>query len=212
MQKIYSKYPEICKIKANIVSRRVQNDNTQIILDRTIFMPKNPNFLEDTGKVGNLEIISVEEKRDNIIHTVKGKPNKSQVTLKLDSKNRYKNLSYNTAFIIFQLVFESYYQAKNLKLHMGENKGKIKIIDFYDKLDKDLLEDQVNFIIEKSLNIENKQGITSIKPLGDLINNNISFDNTSKVRAFKIINIENIANDLEIEFVAGRDILNWFVN
>ncbi len=208
MQKIYSKYPEISKIKANIVSRRVQDGNTQIILDRTIFMPKTKGFLEDTGKIENLEIISIEEKRDTIIHTVKGKPNKSEVILKLDNQNRLKNLSYNTAFIIFKLVFESFYHAKDLKIHLESDRAVINIIDFFETIDKNLMEEQVNFIIEKALKIENKQGITSIPPLGDLINNEICFDNTAKVRGFKIIEIQSFGNDLEIDFISGRDIVN----
>ena len=208
MQKIYLKYPEISEIKANIVSRRVQGDKTQIILDRTIFMPKTNVFLSDSGKIDDLDIVSIEEKRDNIIHTVLGKPNKSEVTLKLASKNRIKNLSYNTAFIIFKLVFESFYNAADLKLNLEADRSVIKIIDFFESLDTTLIENQVNFIIEKALKVENNQGITSIPPLGDLINNEICFNNTAKIRGFKIVNSESFGNDLEIEFVAGEDIIS----
>lgn len=207
MQKIYLKYPEISEIKANIVSRRVQGDKTQIILDRTIFMPITSGLLSDTGKIDDLDIVSIEEKRDNIIHTVLGKPNKSEVTLKLASNNRFKNLSYNTAFIIFKLVFDSFYNASDLKLNLEADRSVIKITDFFESLDSKLIENQVNYIIGKALKIENNQGITYIPPLGDLINNEICFDNTAKVRGFKIKNIENFGNDLEIEFLAGQNII-----
>lgn len=207
MQKIYLKYPEITELKANIVSRRVQDDNTQIILDRTIFMPKSYGFLKDYGNISDLEIISVEEKRDNIIHTVKGRPKKSEVILKLNPENRIKNLAYNTAFIIFKIVFTSFYQAKDLKLTIDEERSVIKITDFFDVFDKLLIENQINFIIEKALKIENNQGITNIPPLGEVINNEICYENSSKVRGFKIVDTESFGNDLEIEFIAGRDII-----
>ena len=207
MQKIYLKYPEITELKANIVSRRVQDDNTQIILDRTIFMPKSYGFLKDYGNISDLEIISVEEKRDNIIHTVKGRPKKSEVILKLNPENRIKNLAYNTAFIIFKIVFTSFYQAKYLKLTIDEERSVIKITDFFDIFDKLLIENQINFIIEKALKIENHQGITNIPPLGEVINNEICYENSSKVRGFKIVDTESFGNDLEIEFIAGRDII-----
>ena len=58
MQKLYLEYPEIEEIKANIISRRIQDNNTQIILDRTIFMPKNSYLLEDKGSILDLEILS----------------------------------------------------------------------------------------------------------------------------------------------------------
>lgn len=208
MQKLYLEYPEIEEIKANIISRRVQDNNTQIILDRTIFMPKTSYLLEDKGNILDLEILSVDEKRDNIIHLVKGKPHKSEVVLKLDMENRLKNLSYNTAYIIFKIVMGVFYNFKDIKLQLSEERAVLKISEFYDKLDISLIEDQVNFIIAKALPIDNKQGITSIAPLGEVVNNNLCFDNTSRVRALKITNTESFGNELEVEFLAADDILN----
>ena len=207
MQKLYLEYPQIEEIKANIISRRVQDKNTQIILDRTIFMPNTPYLLEDKGSISNLEIISIDEKRDNIIHLVKGKPNKSEVILKLDLENRIKNLTYNTAYIIFKIMMEVFYNFKDIKLNLSQERAVLKITEFYDKFNKALIEDQINFVIEKAIPIESKQGITYIAPLGEVINNDLSFDNTSKIRAFKIIDTENFGNDLEIEFLSGSDII-----
>lgn len=208
MQKLYLNYPEITDIKANIVSRRTNGENTQVILDRTIFMPNNDNLLKDRGNISGLEILSIEEKRDNIIQTVKGKFQKSAVTLHLDSENRIRNLTYNTAFIIFKLVFQSFYLAKDIKLLLLDDKFIIRINDFYDLLDENLMEDQINFLISKAVQIENNSGITSIYPFGEVINNDICFDNTSKVRGFKIISSQNIGNDLDIEFIAGDDLIH----
>ena len=212
MQKLYLNYPEITDIKANIVSRRSNGDNTQVILDRTIFMPNNDYFLKDSGNISGLEIISIEEKRDNIIHTVKGKFQKSAVNLHLDKVNRMRNLTYNTAFIIFKLVFQSFYLSKDIKLLLLDDKFIIRVNNFYDLLDENLMEDQINFLISKAVQIENNSGITSIYPFGEVINNDICFDNTSKVRGFKIISSQNIGNDLDIEFIAGDDLIhNWWL-
>ena len=208
MQKLYLNYPEITDIEANIVSRRSNGDNTQVILDRTIFMPNNDSLLKDHGNISGLEILSIEEKRDNIIHTIKGKPQKSAVTLHLDKENRTKNLAYNTAFIIFKLVVQSFYLAKDIKLLLLDDKFIVRINNFYDLLDENLMEDQINFLISKAVKIENNSGITSIYPFGEVINNDICFDNTSKVRGFKIISSQNIGNDLDIEFIAGDDLVH----
>lgn len=207
MQKLYLEYPEIGDIKANIISRRVQGDNTQIMLDKTIFMPKCSYLLEDSGNISNLEILSIDTRKDNIIHLVKGKPQKSEVLLKLNMENRIKNLEYNTAYLIFKMLMEIFYNFKNIKLRLSDERAVIKVSDFFDQLDKSLLENQVNFLIAKALIIDSKQGITSIPPLGEVINNDICFDNTSKVRAFKIINTETFGNEIDIEFIAGNDIL-----
>lgn len=211
MQKLYLNYPEITDIKANIVSRRSNGDNTQVILDRTIFMPNNDYFLKDCGNISGLEIISIEEKRDNIIHTVKGKFQKSAVTLHLDGENRLKNLTYNTAFVLFKLIFKTFYLAKDINLLLEDNKFYIRVSNFYDFLDTNLIEEQINFVIAKAVKIENNSRITSIYPFGEVINNDICYDYTSKVRGFKIITCQNIGNDLDIEFIAGDNLIhNWW--
>ena len=207
MQKLYLEYPEINEIKANIISRRVQDGNTQIILDRTIFMPNTSYLLEDKGHISGLEIISVDNKRDNIIHLVKGKPEKSQVILSLDMENRFKNLAYNTAYIIFKMVMEVLYSFKDIKLDRFDGKWVFKISEFYENLDVSLVQYQVNYIIARALNIDNSQGIVTIDPIGEVINNDPCFDNTAKVSGFKILETKYHGSDLEIEFLVADDIL-----
>lgn len=207
MQKLYMDYPEISKIKANIISRRYLDDKTQIILDRTIFMPNSKEFLADMGRISAMEVLNVEEKKDNIIHTIQGKPQKSEVFLDLDMTNRRKNLSYNTAYIIFKLIFDSFYRSSSINLIRKEEDFFIEVCDFYDVFDKKLILDQINFLIGANLKIESKQGITKIDPIGDVINNFICFDNTGKVRGLIFENIDINKSSLKIKIKACDDIL-----
>ncbi len=207
MQKLYMDYPEISKIKANIISRRYQDDKTQIILDRTIFMPNSKEFLADKGRISAMEVLNVEEKKDNIIHTIQGRPQKSEVFLDLDMTNRRKNLSYNTAYIIFKLIFDSFYRSSSINLIRKEEDFFIEVNDFYDVFYEKLILDQINFLIGANLKIESKQGITKIDPIGDVINNFICFDNTGKVRGLVFENIDVSKSSLKIKIKACDDIL-----
>lgn len=207
MQKLYMDYPEISKIKANIISRRYLDDKTQIILDRTIFMPNSKEFLADKGTISAMEVLNVEEKKDNIIHTIQGKPQKSEVFLDLDMTNRRKNLSYNTAYIIFKLIFDSFYRSSFINLIRKEEDFFIEVCDFYDVFDEKLILDQINFLIGANLKIESKQGITKIDPIGDVINNFICFDYTGKVRGLVFENIDVSKSSLKIKIKACDDIL-----
>lgn len=207
MQKLYMDYPEISKIKANIISRRYLDDKTQIILDRTIFMPNSKEFLADMGTISAMEVLNVEEKKDNIIHTIQGKPQKSEVFLDLDMTNRRKNLSCNTAYIIFKLIFDSFYRSSSINLIRKEEDFFIEVCDFYDVFDEKLILDQINFLIGANLKIESKQGITKIDPIGDVINNFICFDNTGKVRGLIFENIDINKSSLKIKIKACDDIL-----
>lgn len=208
MQNLFLVHPEITQIKANIISRRIQGENTQLMLDRTIFLPKSDMTVNEGGNISGLELISVEEKKDNIIHLVKGKPSKSEVILNLNYNDRLRNLSYNSAFVLFNIVMESFYNFKDIKLSLTDELASMVIEDFFDVFDPRLIENQMNFIIQKSLPITSQKGITNIYPIGDSINNGICFDNTSKIRAFKILYQEYQSNNLYIEFFAGSDILN----
>lgn len=208
MQNLFLVHPEITEIKANIISRRSQGENTQLILDRTIFLPKTDMTVTEGGNISGLDLISVEEKKDNIIHLVKGKPSKSEVILNLDYNDRLRNLSYNSAFVLFNIVMESFYNFKDIKLSLTDELASMVIEDFFDVFDRRLIEDQMNFIIQKSLPISSQKGITNIYPIGDSINNGICFDNTGKIRGFKILYQEYQTNNLYIEFFAGSDILN----
>lgn len=208
MQNLFLVHPEITQIKANIISRRSQGENTQLILDRTIFLPKTDMTIKERGNISGLDLISVEEKKDNIIHLVKGKPSKSEVILNLNYDDRLRNLSYNSAFVLFNIVMESFYNFKDIKLSLTDELASMEIEDFFDVFDPKLIEDQMNFIIQKSLPITSQKGITNIYPIGDSINNGICFDNTGKIRAFKILYQEYQSNNLYIEFFAGSDILN----
>lgn len=208
MQNLFLVHPEITQIKANIISRRSQGENTQLILDRTIFLPKSDMTVNERGNISGLDLISVEEKKDNIIHLVKGKPSKSEVILNLNYNDRLRNLSYNSAFVLFNIVMESFYNFKDIKLSLTDELASMVIEDFFDVFDKRLIENQMNFIIQKSLPITSQKGITNIYPIGDSINNGICFDNTGKIRGFKILYQEYQSNNLYIEFFAGSDILN----
>ena len=205
MQKTYLDYPEISELKANIISRKVSGDRTQVILDRTIFAPKSSYLLEDKGYISDLPIINIEEKRDNIIHTILGKPQRSEVILKLDMGIRTRNLAYNTAYVLFAIFFEAFYTFKDIKLDLGFDHAKLLITGFNSYFSKDIIEEQINFAIEKSLKIANIQGISSIKPLGEVINNEIAYDNAGKLRGFKITNVSQNQDNLVIDFLAGAD-------
>lgn len=206
MQKVYIKFPEISNIKSNITSRKQSDETTQIILDRTIFMPKSTYLLADKGNISGMEIIAIEEKRDNIIHLVKGKPEKSEVSLNLDIDIRNRNLTYNTCLILFKILMTSYYNFSDIKLELTEDRAKFIVSEFDDLFYEDLIVDQLNFLISKNIKIDNNQGISSVHPIGEVINNEIAFDNAGKVLGFRINNTTYEDNTLMIDFTAGSDL------
>lgn len=204
MTKIYEKFPEITDVKAKVLSKKFVNNNTYLILDKTIFMPQNDTLLDEPGHIGGSKVLSVEKKRDNIIHLVEGRENRTNLLLSLDKEARFHNLYYATSFSLFKIFFSSYYKADMIKLRLYEDYGEITIIKPSRDFDPNLIEELINYAIDKGLNLNLDKGIVELKSIGKTINNLISFDNTYKIKSFEIKEALVEENRTVISFKAGN--------
>lgn len=204
MTKIYEKFPEITDVKAKVLSKKFVNNNTYLILDKTIFMPQNDTLLEEPGHIGGRKILSVEKKRDNIIHLVEGRENRTNLLLSLDKDARFHNLYYATSFSLFKIFFSSYYKADRIRFKLYEDYGDIIITKPSRDFDPSLIEELVNYAIDKGLSLNLDKGIVELKSIGKTINNLISFDNTYKIKSFEIIECLVEENNTVISFKAGK--------
>src|SRR5699024_2741680 len=180
--KIYEKYPEILTFNAKIEDKRFKNNISQLIVDQTIFMPSNDFLLDDFLTAGGLEVIEVKENKGKELISVKGKYEKDIIELVLDKKLRYRNLYYNTAYILFQIFLEGFYGNIKTNLFLSEDKAYITLINFTSDIDIELFDEMINYAIDSNLPITTKAGITEVLGLGTVINSYINFDNTYKIR------------------------------
>lgn len=204
MTKIYEKFPEITDVKAKVLSKKFVNNNTYLILDKTIFMPQNDTLLDEPGHIGGNKVLSVEKKRDNIIHLVEGRENRTNLLLSLDKDARFHNLYYATSFSLFKIFFSSYYKADRIRFKLYEDYGDIIITKPSRDFDPSLIEELVNYAIDKGLSLNLDKGIVELKAIGKTINNLISFDNTYKIKSFEIVECLVEENNTVISFKAGK--------
>jgi len=202
--KIYEKYPEILTFNAKIEDKRFKNNISQLIVDQTIFMPSNDFLLDDFLTAGGLEVIEVKENKGKELISVKGKYEKDIIELVLDKKLRYRNLYYNTAYILFQIFLEGFYGNIKTNLFLSEDKAYITLINFTSDIDIELFDEMINYAIDSNLPITTKAGITEVLGLGTVINSYINFDNTYKIRNFKVLDINRDGKNTIISFAAGR--------
>lgn len=202
--KIYEKYPEILTFNAKIEDKRFKNNISQLIVDQTIFMPSNDFLLDDFLTAGGLEVIEVKENKGKELISVKGKYEKDIIELVLDKKLRYRNLYYNTAYILFQIFLEGFYGNIKTNLFLSENKAYITLINFTSDIDIELFDEMINYAIDSNLPITTKAGITEVLGLGTVINSYINFDNTYKIRRFKVLAIRKEGKNTIISFACGR--------
>lgn len=202
--KIYENYPEILNIKAKILDKRFKNNISQVIVDKNIFMADNSELINDYKSLDDKEVIEVKENRGKLLISVDGKISKDQVVLEVDKDLRYRNLSYNTAYILFQIFLEGFYGKIKTNLFLNEDEAYISLINYKDDIDTELFDEMINYAIDSSLPITSKAGITEVSGLGTVINSNISFSNTYKIIKFKVLDVHKDGKNTIISFMAGR--------
>ena len=202
--KIYENYPEILNIKAKVLDKRFKNNISQIIVDKSIFMADDNELINDYKFLDDKEVIEVKENRGKLLISVDGKISKEEVILEVDKKLRYRNLSYNTAYILFQIFLEGFYGKIKTNLFLNEDEAYISLINYRDDIDPELFDEMINYAIDSSLPITSNAGITEVAGLGTVINSNICFNNTYKIIKFKVLDVHKDGKNTIISFLAGR--------
>ena len=202
--KIYEKYPEILYLKAKIIDKKYKNNISQILFENTIFIPSNNFLIDDYKTAGGLEVLEVKENKGKDLISVKGKYEKDTIELVVDKKLRYRNLYYNTAYILFQIFLEGFYGNIKTNLFLSEDRAYITLNNYTSDLDPELFDEMINYAIDSNLPITTKSGITEVTGLGTVINSYINFDNTYKIRRFKVLAIRKEGKNTIIFFAAGR--------
>ena len=202
--KIYENYPEILNIKAKVLDKRFKNNISQVIVDKNIFMADDNELINDYKFLDGREVIEVKENRGKLLISVDEKVNNDQVVLEVDKDLRYRNLSYNTAYILFQIFLEGFYGKIKTNLFLNEDEAYISLINYRDDIDPELFDEMINYAIDSSLPITTTAGITEIAGLGTVINSNICFNNTYKIIKFKVLDVHKDGKNTIISFAAGR--------
>ena len=202
--KIYEKYPEILSFTAEVKDKRFKNNISQLLVEKTIFMPSDDFLINDYKTAGGLEVVEVKENKGKDLISVKGKYTEDTIELIVDKDLRYRNLYYNTAYILFQIFLEGFYGNVKTNLFLSENKAYITLLDCKSDIDAQLFDEMINYAIDSNLPITTKAGITEVAGLGTVINSYINFDNTYKIRRFKVLDIRKEGKNTIISFAAGR--------
>ena len=167
-------------------------------------MPSDDFLINDYKTAGGLEVVEVKENKGKDLISVKGKYTEDTIELIVDKALRYRNLSYNTAYILFQIFLEGFYGNIKTNLFLSEDRAYITLNNYTSDLDPELFDEMINYAIDSNLPITTKAGITEVAGLGTVINSYINFDNTYKIRSFKVLDIRKEGKNTIISFAAGR--------
>lgn len=209
---LYISHPQINQISAKIIKRKYEDNNTKIILDRSIFMPKSSYLLDENPKISENELLDVKFINGNLVHTIKNKPQKSSVELYIDQEKREKNLSYNTAFYIFKSLFKRFYNTDQVSLKIKKTHGQIKVANFYENFNPIDFLKIFNKIIDLGLKINKDKDFVWINGLDKFENSGVYLNNTKDLEGIFILSTEQIEKNLFIDFITGDDYKNFTKN
>ena len=209
---LYISHPQINQISAKIVKRKYEDENTKIILDRSIFMPNSSYLLDENPKISENELLNVEFINGNLVHTIKNKPKTSSVNLYINKEKREKNLSYNTAFYLFKSLFYRFYNTDQVSLKIKKNHGQIKVSNFYDDFKSDDFLNIFNKIIDLGLKINKDKDFVWINGFDKFENSGVYLNNTKYLEGIFIFSVEQIEKNLFIDFITGDDYKNFTKN
>lgn len=156
-EKLYYKNSKLYEFDATVLSCEQIDDSFICILDQTAFFPEGGGQKFDTGKIGEADVVNVQEKSEIIEHTVtQPLAVGSSVHCIIDSDVRFRRMQNHTGEHIFSGVVHNTYGYTNIGFHMTDE---CMTVDFDGPLNAEQLkkvEDECNRIITSNVKVTEK--------------------------------------------------------
>jgi alanyl-tRNA synthetase len=226
--KLYYENPYIKDFTANITKiTPLGKDKWAIVLDRTAFYPESGGQPADSGFLGGLPVMDVQEDGEEILHIVETQPTISNVQGNINWEMRFDHMQQHSGQHILSGAFYSVLQANTVSFHLGTESSQIDLdINTLTPEAIHSVEAVANQIIfnTKSINTHClSQSMLHQFPLRKLPTKDFTeirlveiaeFDysaccgthvtNTGEIGLIKVRNWERKSNGIRIDFVCGR--------
>ena len=141
-KKLYDEDSHRKEFTAEVLSCVPKGSYYEILLDQTAFFPEGGGQLADTGMLGGVSVIDVQEKQEGILHTVQSPlMTGSTVEGKIDWELRFRRMQSHSGEHVVSGLIHQLFGYNNVGFHMGERDV---TIDF----DGELTREELNHIEE----------------------------------------------------------------
>ena len=213
--KIYIENPYLKNLKAEIISKEKKDDKYYVILDRTIFYPRNSRTVDiDKGTIADISVVDVFEKNGKIVHVVEEDISSKNVDIEISWNERFDYMQQQTGGNILSVSLNKLCAAQTSDFICKQDYSYITS-DFKDLSDSDIRRIEKfanhmiysNFKITSSVLKENRKNEISIciDNISTSICEGINCSSTGEVGIIKIIDFKrNKQGNIEIKFVCGN--------
>ena len=178
----------INKFSAVVLSCEKCNGGYSVVLNKTAFFPEGGGQYADTGKIGERDVLDVQERDGVIFHKVNGELLlNSEYECSVDWNKRFLRMQNHSGEHIVSGIVHSEYGYENVGFHLDDG---LVTVDFNGKLTRpqlDNIEDEANRII-----YENRKIITYFPDSSDLssLQYRSKLDLTENVRLVEIEGVD----------------------
>ena len=138
-EKLYDLDSHLRDFNARVISCRQEGERWVLTLDRTAFFPEGGGQAADTGFLGPVRVMDVQEADGGILHFTDGPlPVGETVRGKLDWLQRFRRMQNHSGEHILSGLVHARYGYRNVGFHLGD--GDVTV-DFDGELNREQLDD-----------------------------------------------------------------------
>ena len=131
-QRLFYEQPELRAFSARITAVAALNETRfSLVLDQTAFYPEGGGQPCDTGRIGGLPVVDVQERDGKIVHTIVGPATEFQegacVEGVVDWKRRLEHMQQHSGQHILSAVLYRTFQASTVGFHLGSETSQVDI-------------------------------------------------------------------------------------
>lgn len=121
-ERLFDKNSKLNIFEATVLScKQTENGKYAVILDKTAFFPNEGGQTCDTGKIGGISVVSVDEKDGIITHTLDHPLEIGEtVSGEIDFEPRFKKMQNHTAEHIVSGIIHRLFGYDNVGFHLGD--------------------------------------------------------------------------------------------
>ena len=121
-QKLYDSDSHLSAFDAVVLSCEAQGEHWHVVLDRTAFFPEGGGQPADTGTLGQVSVLDVQEAGGEIVHITDGPlPVGGTVGGRLNWDQRFRRMQEHSGEHILSGLVHKLYGYRNVGFHLGED-------------------------------------------------------------------------------------------